>query len=86
MLGRGRVNALSVVSSPQIFPAEFSRSADLTGDGGADIIGFGDAGVWVSLSESAGIFLPIGKVIDNFAHHAGGWRVGKHPRIGVGPG
>ncbi len=55
--------------------------ADLTGDGRADIVGFGDAGVWVSLNNGNGTFANPTKVVDNFAYNAGGWRVEKHPRF-----
>ncbi len=55
--------------------------ADLTGDGRADIVGFGDAGVWVSLNNGNGTFQAPTKVVDNFAYEAGGWRVEKHPRF-----
>ena len=55
--------------------------ADLTGDGRADIVGFGDGGVWVSLNNGDGSFMPAQKVVDNFAYVAGGWRVEKHPRF-----
>ncbi|MET0886132.1 MAG: M28 family peptidase, partial [Mycetocola sp.] len=58
-----------------------NATADLTGDHSADIVGFGDAGVWVSLNNGNGTFKPISKVIDNFAYLAGGWRVEKHPRF-----
>ena len=49
MLGRGRVSALGAVTTPHLFPGLFDHSVrgDLTGDGRADIVGFGDAGVWV---------------------------------------
>jgi len=55
--------------------------ADLTGDGRADIVGFGEAGVYVALSNGDGSFQPIRRVIDNFAYSAGGWRVERHPRF-----
>jgi len=55
--------------------------ADLTGDGCADIIGFGDTGVWISRNNGNGTFQPAQKVIDNFAYSAGTWRVEKHPRF-----
>ena len=55
--------------------------ADLTGDKRADIIGFGDDGVWVSLGNGNGTFQAPQKVIDNFAYNAGSWRVDKHPRF-----
>ena len=56
--------------------------ADLTGNGCADIIGFGDAGVYVALSNGDGTFTydPV-PVIQDFGYVAGGWRVDKHPRF-----
>ena len=55
--------------------------ADITGDGRADIVGFGTHGVWVSLNNGDGTFQAPQKVVDNFAYEAGGWRVEKHPRF-----
>src|SRR5688572_17681618 len=55
--------------------------ADITGDGRADIVGFGGAGVYVALSNGDGTFGPIQRVIDNFAYGSGGWRVERHPRF-----
>ena len=55
--------------------------ADLTGDKRADIVGFGDDGVWVSLGNGNGTFQAPQKVIANFAYNAGTWRVDKHPRF-----
>jgi hypothetical protein len=55
--------------------------ADTTGDGLVDIVGFGDAGVWVSRNNGDGTFAPPVRVVDNFAYDAGGWRVEKHPRM-----
>ena len=55
--------------------------ADLTGDGRADIVGFGNAGVWVSLNNGNGTFQAPQLVIDNFGYNAGGWRVEQHPRF-----
>jgi hypothetical protein len=54
---------------------------DLTGDGRGDIIGFGDAGVWVALNNGDGSFAAPKLVVENFAYEAGGWRVEKHPRL-----
>ncbi|HEX2772228.1 MAG TPA: hypothetical protein VHN18_07320, partial [Micromonosporaceae bacterium] len=46
------------------------------------IVGFGDAGVWVSRALAGGGFEdPGGRVIANFAYSEGGWRVDKHPRF-----
>jgi hypothetical protein len=55
--------------------------ADITGDGRADIVGFGGIGVYVALSNGDGTFGPIQRVVDNFAYDAGGWRVERHPRF-----
>ena len=51
--------------------------ADVTGDGRADIIGFGDAGVWVSLNKGDGTFTPPQLAVGNFGYtnQAGGWRI-----------
>ena len=55
--------------------------ADLTGDGRADIVGFGDAGVWASLNNGNGTFQALQLVVANFGYDAGGWRVEQHPRF-----
>ncbi len=55
--------------------------ADLTGNGRADIVGFGNAGVWVSLNNGDGTFQAPQMVVPNFGHDAGSWRVEKHPRF-----
>ena len=55
--------------------------ADLTGNGRADIVGFGDAGVYVALSEGDGTFGPVEFVVPGFGYEAGGWRVDRHPRF-----
>jgi FG-GAP-like repeat len=55
--------------------------ADTTGDGRADIVGFGDAGVYVSYAQPDGSYLEPRLVFPNFGYVAGGWRVDKHPRV-----
>lgn len=54
---------------------------DINGDGKADVIGFGDAGVWTAIGDGSGGF-PGGA---NFAHpnfgYNQGWRVNLHPRF-----
>ena len=54
--------------------------ADITGDGKADIVGFGDAGVWTALSNGDGTFQPAQFVLADSASTSG-WRVDKHPRF-----
>ena len=59
-----------------------ASSADLTGDGRADIVGFGDAGVWTARRATA--TAPSSRpqlVLADFGYEAGGWRVDKHPRF-----
>jgi hypothetical protein len=55
--------------------------ADLTGDGRADIVGFGNSGVWVALNKGDGTFHPSKMVVENFGYSAGGWRVEHHLRF-----
>ncbi|PWU48567.1 hypothetical protein DLE60_34100, partial [Micromonospora globispora] len=55
--------------------------ADITGDHRADIVGFGDTGVWTALSRSDGTFQPPRLVLPDFGAQAGGWRVDRHPRF-----
>jgi phospholipase C len=54
--------------------------ADLTGDGRADVIGFGDDGVWVALGNGDGSFQPAQFVLANLGVNFG-WRVDDHPRF-----
>lgn len=58
-------------------------AVDINGDGRADIVGFGDAGVYVAISNGDGTFQPPRLVIKDFGYVAGGWRVDKHPRFVV---
>jgi murein tripeptide amidase MpaA len=55
--------------------------ADLTGDGKADIVGFGDAGAYVALNNGDGTFQPARFVVSDMGYEAGGWRIDKHPRL-----
>ena len=55
--------------------------ADTTGDGRADIVGFGNVGVYVSRANADGTFGAVTRVVDNFGYNAGGWRVDRHPRF-----
>ena len=54
--------------------------ADLTGDGRADIVGFGDAGVFVALNNGNGTFQPPKFVVADLGFNQG-WRVDQHPRF-----
>jgi hypothetical protein len=54
--------------------------ADTTGDGKADIVGFGEGGVWLSRNPGKGQFEEPKMVINDFGF-AQGWRVDKHPRF-----
>jgi len=55
--------------------------ADITGDGRADIVGFGDTGVWTAITNGDGTFQPPRVVLADLGYEAGGWRVEKHPRF-----
>ncbi len=55
--------------------------ADLSGTGGLDIVGFGDAEVWVARGWGDGTFhQDLKLVIPDFGYDQG-WRVEKHPRL-----
>ncbi|MFK8850848.1 FG-GAP-like repeat-containing protein [Streptomyces sp. Ac-502] len=59
--------------------------ADTTGNGRLDLVGCHDDGVWISLQDEEGKFVPIGDepAFRAFGHSedAGGWHVDKHPRF-----
>jgi phospholipase C len=55
-------------------------AADLTGDGRADLIGFGNAGAWVALNTGDGGFVAEGYGVAEFGYDQG-WRVDSHPRF-----
>ena len=54
---------------------------NLTGTGGADVVGFGDDGVWTALGNGDGTFKDPQFVLADLGFEAGGWRVEKHPRL-----
>jgi hypothetical protein len=53
---------------------------DLDGNGIADIIGFGDAGIWTAIGTGDGTFQDAKYVQANLGYEQG-WRVERHPRI-----
>ena len=56
--------------------------ADVNGDGRDDVVGFGDAGVYVSTSTGAGFNAPSMWVASyGYDANGGGWRIDKHPRM-----
>ncbi|MDH5356551.1 MAG: S8 family serine peptidase, partial [Gammaproteobacteria bacterium] len=97
LYGYGRIDAAVAVqraTRPQKFVDNFGYNAggwrvdrhprflaDLTADGSADIVGFGNVGVYVALNRGDGTFQSPERVVDNFGYNAGGWRVDRHPRF-----
>jgi hypothetical protein len=57
-------------TSNDAYPREL---ADVNKDGMADIVGFGENGVWVGLATGGGAFGTPSLQLDNFSHGAGGW-------------
>ncbi|TEB25819.1 lectin 2 [Coprinellus micaceus] len=51
--------------------------ADLTGDGAADIVGFGEDAIWVSYNDGHGNFSPAEKLTDNLGFNNGEWGIDK---------
>jgi hypothetical protein len=56
-------------------------AADLRKKGFVDLIGFGDAGVFVALNNGNGNFAPAKLVLKDFGYVAGGWKAGRHLRF-----
>ena len=54
---------------------------DLTGDGCADIIGFGDSGVAVNFNDGKGNFGPSQILVDQFGYNDGEWSLEKTVRL-----
>lgn len=54
--------------------------ADMTGDGRADIIGFGESDVCVSFNDGKGGFGPVLKLTKEFANNDGKWSLDKTVR------
>jgi Ca2+-binding RTX toxin-like protein len=52
--------------------------ADVNGDGRADIVGFGEAGVFVSLTSGNGDFGPLSFELQAFGNSSGGWNTQDH--------
>ena len=55
--------------------------ADIRNLGRADIVGFGDDGVFVSLNNGDGTFSPVRLVTTSFGYNSSGWRLEKHLRF-----
>ncbi len=54
--------------------------ADVNGDGKDDVVGFANAGVYVSLSTGSSFTSPQ-RWVSSYGYVAGGWRVDLHPRM-----
>jgi hypothetical protein len=61
-------------------PQHVRHLADINNDGNADIVGFGDAGVWTALSTGDGGFAAERFVLANFGYNQG-WDPMKHVRV-----
>ena len=56
--------------------------ADFTGDGKADLIGFGEDEVWIAIGNGDGTFQDPKPVLSDLVYNTG-WRVDQHPRFVV---
>jgi predicted aconitase len=74
----GFAPAAGAWSSADRYPREL---ADVNGDGMADIVGFGESGVYVSLATGGGSFGSMALALAGFAPSAGGWNsTAQYPR------
>jgi hypothetical protein len=55
--------------------------ADIRNTGRADIVGFGNPGVFVSLNNGRGSFAPAKLAVAGFGYKAGTWRIERHLRF-----
>jgi len=55
--------------------------ADIRNVGRADIVGFGDAGVFISRNNGGLNFSPATLVLNDFGCNTGGWSLDRHPRF-----
>jgi len=90
-----RNNGNGVFETPDLVIPDFGYNAgswrverhprligNIIAPGSADIVGFGDAGVYVARNNGDGTFqLPGPVVVANFGYAAGNWRVERHPRV-----
>ena len=70
LAGFGASSAAGGWSSDHAYPREL---ADVNGDGMADIVGFGDKGVYIALATGGGSFGSASLKFAAFAPGAGGW-------------
>lgn len=54
---------------------------DMTGNGCADIVGFGEDAVYVSFNNGKGEFEPVRKFLGNFAYNGKEWSLEKTVRM-----
>ncbi len=83
IMGGYCVTSLAVGPNSARFLVERNPRAvvDITGEGRADIVGFGDTGVWTALGNGDGTFAPPRVVLPDFGPESGGWHVDRHPRL-----
>jgi hypothetical protein len=78
------INRTRIQLDPIFFRAEEEKHvrllADINNDGRADIVGFGDAGVWTALATGDGGFEPAKFVLAGFGT-AESWHPSKHVRL-----
>jgi len=56
--------------------------SDINGDGRADIVAFGDKGVYTALAKQTdGYFHTPSLVLTKYGNKAGGWKMDRHPRV-----
>lgn len=90
--GRGRESRSTHFENPERWSTAFGYSAgwltsqhprhltDVNGDGRADVVGFGDGGVYVALSHGDSFGLPK-LAVAAFGTATGGWKIDRHPRL-----
>jgi len=76
------VNAFGANAGGWKFGKHLRTMADMNGDGRADVVGFADNGVYVSLAQR-GRFAEPQILVAGYGPQSGSWNVKKHPRMVV---
>lgn len=77
-LSVGNLGQTAGWTTDNLYPREV---ADVNGDGMADIVGFGEEGVWLALATGSGLFGNVGLEVGDFGQATGWSSANRYPRM-----